>query len=299
MLNGIHFLLTYTCNYECDHCFLYCSPKSYGTFTLARIRDVLREADKIGTVEWIYFEGGEPLIYYPLLLSAVRLASEKGFKTAIVSNGYMTLSEEDAELWVKPLFDAGLASISISNDAFHSDSDKNPASLTLSALKKLGIPSDAICIEKPVVKTELKSDGKGDPIIGGGALFKGRAADTLTDGLPRRPFSELTECRYEELITPKRVHVDAFGHVHICQGISMGNMWEIPLSELIKSYNHNNHPICGPLVNGGPALLAETYGVNHETSYVDACHFCYMTRLALLGRFPEYLAPKQVYGKNK
>ena len=30
MLTGIHFILTYTCNFECDHCFLYCSPKSKG-----------------------------------------------------------------------------------------------------------------------------------------------------------------------------------------------------------------------------------------------------------------------------
>jgi MoaA/NifB/PqqE/SkfB family radical SAM enzyme len=29
-MNGIHFLLTYTCNFECDHCFLYCGPKSQG-----------------------------------------------------------------------------------------------------------------------------------------------------------------------------------------------------------------------------------------------------------------------------
>jgi len=29
---------------------------------------------------------------------------------------------------------------------------------------------------------------------------------------------------------------------------------------------------------------------------VDACHLCYRTRQALLERFPEYLAPRQVYG---
>ena len=58
MLNDIHFLLTYTCNYECDHCFLYCSPQSKGTFTLEQIKNVLDEAVKTGKIEWIYFEGG-------------------------------------------------------------------------------------------------------------------------------------------------------------------------------------------------------------------------------------------------
>ena len=33
MLTGIHFLLTYSCTSECDHCFLYCSPNAKGTFT--------------------------------------------------------------------------------------------------------------------------------------------------------------------------------------------------------------------------------------------------------------------------
>ena len=59
MLSQIHFLLTYSCNFECDHCFLYCSPKSEGTFTINQIKSVLDEALKIETIDWIYFEGGE------------------------------------------------------------------------------------------------------------------------------------------------------------------------------------------------------------------------------------------------
>ena len=46
MLTGIHVLLTYTCNFECDHCFLYCSPRAEGTFTLEQIREVIEEAGK-------------------------------------------------------------------------------------------------------------------------------------------------------------------------------------------------------------------------------------------------------------
>ncbi len=41
MLTGIHFLLTYQCNFECDHCFLYCAPHAKGTFTLDQLRKVL------------------------------------------------------------------------------------------------------------------------------------------------------------------------------------------------------------------------------------------------------------------
>ena len=68
MLNGIHILLTYKCTLQCDHCFLYSGPKAQGTMTLPQIRSVLKEARKIKTVEWIYFEGGEPFLFYPSLI---------------------------------------------------------------------------------------------------------------------------------------------------------------------------------------------------------------------------------------
>ncbi|MFW9948834.1 MAG: radical SAM protein [Candidatus Thorarchaeota archaeon] len=97
MLKGIHFLLTYICNYECDHCFLNCGPSSKGTFTINQIRSLLDEAKKISTVDWIFFEGGEPFLYYPIMVEGAKLAKEKGFKLGIVTNSYWATSVEDAE----------------------------------------------------------------------------------------------------------------------------------------------------------------------------------------------------------
>ncbi|KKL86357.1 hypothetical protein LCGC14_1945520, partial [marine sediment metagenome] len=125
---------------------------------------------------------------------------------------------------------------------------------------------------------------------------RGRAIEKLTEGLPRSSWENFTECPFEDLRNPKRVHTDSFGNVHICQGLSMGNMWQTPLSKLVSSYAVDSHPICGPLAEGGPVLLAEEHKVEHQSEYVDACHFCYLLRLTLLTRFPEYLAPRQVYG---
>lgn len=68
MLTGIHFILTYSCNFECDHCFLYCGPKSQGTFTINQVARVLDEAEKMGTVKWVYYEGGEPFLFFPSLV---------------------------------------------------------------------------------------------------------------------------------------------------------------------------------------------------------------------------------------
>jgi hypothetical protein len=298
MLTGIHFLLTYKCNLECDHCFLYSGPHAQGTMTFPQIRSVLDESRKIGSVEWIYFEGGEPFLFYPSMLEGVRLARDMGFKVGIVTNAYGAISSDDAELWLHPLAKLGLASLSVSDDSFHyGKGEDSPAKRALAAARKLGIPAAPICIDKPFVEAMPgQGQDKGSPVIGGGAMFKGRAVEKLVAGLPRRPWHELTKCPHEDLQSPSRVHVDYYGHVHLCQGLSMGNMWQRPLSVLALEYSADSHPIAGPLGKGGPALLARQYDVEPEEEYVDECHFCYLVRRALIDRFPEYLAPRQVYG---
>jgi hypothetical protein len=298
MLTGIHFLLSYKCDSECDHCFVYSSPRAKGTFTLDQMKRVFDELPKIKTIEWVYFEGGEPFLFYPLMHEGIRIARDMGFKTGIVTNAYWATSEKDAELWLKPLRDLGVSDISTSDDEFHhEDTAASPAKRALKAARDLGMPCRSICIGKPTVESGADTEhDKGKPVIGGGAMFKGRAVEKLTAGLPCRPWQEFTECPHEDLKSPGRVHVDAYGNVHICQGLSMGSMWGTPLSQMVERYDANSHLICGPLVNGGPAQLAEQYNVRHEDEYVDACHMCYLIRLALLDRFPQYLAPRSAYG---
>ncbi|MBN1177325.1 MAG: 4Fe-4S cluster-binding domain-containing protein [Dehalococcoidales bacterium] len=296
MLTGLHFLLTYMCNAECDHCFLYCSPRLRGTFTTRQIRELLDEATKIGTIEWIYYEGGEPFLFYPVMLEGVKMARERGFKVGIVTNSYFATSAEDIKLWLKPLYELGIDDFRTSNDPYHYDNEEdNPAILTQNTATEIGLPAAEIRIDKPSIDAE-KGQGKGEPVIGGGTMFRGRAVEKLTAGLPRKPWKEFTTCPYEDLESLSRVHLDSFGNVHLCQGLSMGNVWETPMSKLVKNYDAASHPICGPLVKGGPALLAREYKVDHDEEYVDACHFCYLVRLKLLDKFPEYLTPRQVYG---
>jgi len=297
MLTGIHILMTYKCTLECDHCFLYSSPRAQGTMTLAQIRTLLSEAKKIGSVKWIYFEGGEPFLFYPSLIEGIRLARDMGFKAGVVTNAYGAISDEDARIWLEPLADLDIAYLSISDDTFHFGEENSPAKHALAVAQRLGIPTAPICIEPPIVDAiPGRGQEKGAPVIGGGAIFRGRAFEKLTAGLPRRPFNELSTCPHEELQSPARVHVDAYGQVHICQGLTMGNMWHRPLSELVREYEVDAHPICGPLNKGGPVLLARQYHVDIEEAYVDECHLCYLTRRALIEQFPEYLAPRQVYG---
>lgn len=300
-LKGIHFLLTYLCNYTCEHCFLYCGPSSTGTFTLDQINQILKDTINIGTVEWIYFEGGEPFLFYPVMLEGMKLAKAKGFKIGIVTNSYWATNVEDARIWLKPISEIGIESIDVSDDLFHFDEKiNNFARNARLAAKSLEIPTNSITIESPTVEEGIdKIHDKGRPVIGGGAMFRGRAVENLIKGLPTRHWERLNSCPYEDLVDLGRVHLDTFGNVQICQGVSIGNVWKMPLSEIIAKYDINEHPICSPLIKGGPAELIRKYNLNHEESYVDECHLCYEMRLKLIDKFPEFLCPRQVYGLDE
>jgi len=76
----------------------------------------------------------------------------------------------------------------------------------------------------------------------------------------------------------------------------VGNLFERPLTQICAEYDADAHPICGPLMNGGPVALVTEYGLLHGSDYADACHLCYEARTALRARLPEILGPDQMYG---
>lgn len=294
-ITGLHILLTYTCNYECDHCFVFGSPFQTGTFTLVELQSVLRQAKEVGSINEIYFEGGEAFLYHPILVEAVGRAKQLGFTTGVVSNGYWATSSEDAWMWLQPLVTAGLDRLDVSQDVYHGEEDSEEHH-GLNAASELFLSAGTICIDAPSGLRDPEESEPGLPVVGGGVMFRGRAAEKLVDGLPRQSWSSLTNCPYENLADPGRVHLDPFGNLHLCQGLVMGNLFERSLKEILADYEPHSHPIAGPLLKGGPATLVEEYSLAHEDGYVDACHLCYTARQALRSRFPAELGPDQMYG---
>ena len=291
-LRGLHLLLTYQCNYECEHCFVWGSPSQGGTMTLAQVREIYRQAQALGTVETIYLEGGEPFLYYPIMCRAAQEAAEMGFGVGIVTNNYWATSVEDALEWLRPL--AGvLQDLSISTDLFHADEVVSAqARNALVAAEQLGISTGTLICESP-----LETVVNGDASQGDVVMYKGRAAVKLAQSVKERhPWHIFNECPYETLDDPGRVHVDCEGNLHLCQGITMGSLFERSLADLVSSYDPSAHPIVGPLLAGGPAALVQRYDLPHEATYVDACHLCYTVRETLRARFPDCLGPGQVYG---
>ncbi len=92
MLTGIHILLTLKCTNECDHCFLHCGPSREATFTIKQLQILINQVEKLETVNTVYFEGGEPFLFCPLLLEGLRIVRAAGFEAGIVTNGYWATS---------------------------------------------------------------------------------------------------------------------------------------------------------------------------------------------------------------
>ncbi len=278
-LTGLHVLLTFECTMECDHCFVWGSPRARGTMSMEDIRSILRQARDVRDIEWIYFEGGEPFLHYNLLAAAIAEASESGFKVGVVTNAYWAPSVPDALSWLEPLTGM-IDDFSVSSDLFHSDGagSQNPEN-AIAAARQLGIPAAVISIDSASL------------------MHRGRAAEKLLTGRTHYPCERFSFCPHENLAEPGRVHVDPFGNIHICQGIVAGNLFETSLSRICREYEPESHPIAGPLIAGGPAELLRHYEIEHNEEYVDACHLCYSARVTLRGRFPDVLAPDQMHGK--
>jgi MoaA/NifB/PqqE/SkfB family radical SAM enzyme len=263
--------------------------------TLKVIQEILNQAKEMGTVDWIYFEGGEPFLYYGVLLNGVELAAAYGFQVGIVSNGYWATDMDDAVTCLKPF--AGLIQdLSISSDSYHwSEKLEQQTRNAVAAAEKLAIPVGVISIAQPEAANADSASGQ-IPAGESAVVFRGRAVEKLAARASQRDWEQYTECPFEDLREPERVHVDPLGNVHICQGISLGNLLNKPLGRIFEDYDPETHPITGPLLKGGPAELVRRYDLNSKQAYSDACHLCCEARGELRARFPEILTPDQMYG---
>jgi hypothetical protein len=262
-----------------------------------QIAEILRQGKDLGTVEWIYFEGGEPFLYYPILLKGVKEASQLGFKVGLVTNSYWATEVEDAREWLQPMAEH-IRDLSISNDLYHwSEPQTQMVENARLAAEDLDIPIGFISVAQPEAVDKPSALGQlpaGDSKV----MYRGRAAKKLATRAHLTPWAQFTTCPYEDLEEPGRVHIDPFGYLHICQGIVLGNLFDEPLNLICKSYNPKNHPITGPLLDGGPAALVNQNNLPHQEKYADACHLCYDARQKMRAIFPAILQPDQMYGVN-
>jgi len=299
-LKGVHFLLTYRCDMECDHCFVWGSPEAKGVFTFNGIKNILAEAKELGTVNYVSIEGGEPFLYYPIMVKTVYEAVNLGFHVEILSNCYWAICPEDALEWLLPIAEAKDVELSLSSDLYHGENwEIREVRNAVKAANTLNIKVGVIAVKYPITEVPCKKEIEGAKVDFWELMYRGRAFSKLTEKASKKHWRELIKCPYEDFTKQERVHIDPFGYVHVCQGISIGNAWQKPFSKIIEEYNPFENPILEPLIHGGPAALVEKFNLPHDEFYADACHLCYAARYMLRNRYPNILVPNQMYGEYK
>lgn len=293
-LSSLHILLTYRCTLTCDHCFVWSSPRQTGTMSLDTLRRTLAQAADLGTIQSIYFEGGEPFMCCATLLEGAREAKRLGFTVGIVSNGFWAGRPEQALRTLRPF--VGLVDdLLISSDVYHgAERARDRAGTAAAAARQFGIPCSVISIAEP--ETAQASPTGQIPAGEHGVMYRGRAAAMLARRAAPKSWDELGSCTFEDLRDPGRIHVDPYGYLHICQGIALGNLTQTPLRELCERYDPDAHPITGPLLAGGPSELVRRYDLPHAEAYADACHLCDHARRLLRAQYRAELTPDEMYG---
>jgi len=299
-LKSVHFLLTYKCDLECEHCFVWGKPQANGVFTLEQIRSILTEAKKLRTVHSFAFEGGEPFLYYPIMVRGVEEAVKNGFHAEVLSNCYWASCQEDATEWLTPIARAKDVELTLSSDLYHGESWETELVMNaVKAARTLSMKVSILAVKHSNPEAPCSDEIEGAKVGLWDLMYKGRASTKLTDKANKKYWREFTKCPYENLTNPERVHVDPFGYVHVCQGISIGNAWEKPFSRIIEEYNPHKNEILEPLISGGPVALVEKFDLPHDEVYADACHLCYVARCMLREKYAEILAPDQMYGEDE
>lgn len=301
MVTTLHILLTYRCTLKCDHCDVFGSPQSKGVFSYKQVNAILKEAVIIGSIQWIYFEGGEPFLTYPLLLKGIHTAKQMGFNVGVVTNGSYARNNEYAIKHLRPLIEMGLSRLYVSNDRYHyKDPASSPAKRTIQVARQLNLETIEIQVGSPketLAETEpFFSKADTGECITRNLMLLGRAATHLVTDFSDDYLSAKMDCPYPDLADPKNISIDPYGNLHICQGIAIGNVWIKPLSDLLKDTKPADHPILGPIILGGPGELGRVYQTQPDLVSKNPCLYCFQVRRSLLDRFPQYLTPRQIYG---
>jgi hypothetical protein len=232
------------------------------------------------------------------MVKAVEEAVSLGFRVEILSNCYWATCPEDAVEWLVPIAKVGNVDLTLSSDLYHGeDWETREVKNAVKAANTLGMKTGILAIKYPDAETPCPSEIEGAKMGLYELMYKGRAFSKLTEKAAKKPWREFTKCPYENFSKQERIHIDPLGYVHVCQGISIGNAWQKPFSKIIEEYNPSENPILEPLVRGGPVALAEKFSLSHDEVYADACHFCSAARLTLRNKYPNILAPDQMYGE--
>ncbi len=297
-------ILTYRCHSGCKHCLYNCGPgwdlEAMPVETLQRALETVAGWTRPPQV---HLTGGEPFIFFDLLLEGTRIAADLGITVYAETSAAWCVDEKSARDRFAALRAAGLAAILISCSPFHAE--KIPVVRTLraarAALEVFGTggvivyrPEFLEIVEQfgldrptPLSRYEelLGDEGAGQVLWGGyGLIAGGRAGYKLGHLVPSQEAEIFAdESCAGEILFAHHSHMDLAGNYipGFCGGLTVAD-WRI------------EDPLCRPypvlpelLVEKGPYGLYELATRRYDYrplpgGYAGKCHLCVDVRWHLV-----------------
>lgn len=282
--------IDYKCNFACAHCSVGSNPRRSFPMSDDVLERALMGIRQIPTARVVVFTGGESTLQKSRLLRGIRMAHEVGYVTRLVSNGWWAKSPELAEAWVAELKAAGLDELNTSYDDFHEpfappDIIPNLIRAGLRAGLRLGVG----------VIVDARARWNAERI----KFFAAEALGMSVAELERQvvfledyptPSGTGRLLQVEDIPEPvdkinipcpaivRTISIHPDGSVKVCCGQSMfehsdltiGNLLEVPLLELIEAARHNLMYWWIHMLE--PKRILDRIGISGH--YTSICHAC-------------------------
>ena len=257
-----------TCNITCRHCGIESSPRNKSRMALADAKQYVLEAASIPEIRKFTFTGGEPFLFQDEHAELIKLASDLGLSTRVVTNGFWAKNKASGLQMLARMKAAGLRELNFSADKFHlEEMEAQTLRNALECAKELGyarIISFVTNDDRPVLDNlaemyglpraelrdlrellgELGCTEDLDPIkddaifvFAGGLIGLGRAAEHPDElrHFPVSMFPRGVPCG--EVVNKPVIYPDGDFQACCCAGgkmgvFTVGNLHDEPLSEL-------------------------------------------------------------------
>ena len=131
----------------------------------------------------------------------------------------------------------------------------------LVAAKWLNIPTGMISVAQPDADAQQSHGQIEDESA---VMYRGRAAVKLSATRGQPSLGRIRLPVHTKICASRDASISI--RWAICTSVrelSIGNVFEKPLKQICEEYDADAHPICGPLLAGGPAALVTEYNLPH------------------------------------
>jgi len=315
-------MLSYRCTIACRHCLFACKPGNPNA--VMSVSDAVTctvEFSKLNRI--VHLSGGEPFMFYDVLLSAARESSKRGFPPHMVqTNCSWCSSDEMVERRFGELRDIGMLGMYFSADPYHQEFV--PAERVRRAIRIATdifgadniVGSGSAVLKNPdELEGIARDEGRlGERVRSVPPRMVGRAFFALSQYLDERPIPQLVRdriwgaqwgtenCAIDfDPDTMMEVHGDPYGNLQTNCGVILGNIRDADISEVMTKDYILRHPIAGILATEGPEgpfsllKLAEEKGYRRREGYAQKCAMCFEVRSFLRPHYPQFFGPAEIY----